>query len=106
MSQSTPADPIYRAAILAGGDLEKDTPPSRRDALRVLTAALERMGLTVQVTEERGICVIGGSDGILIGGVGEERATEAAALLREQHWSRAHVVTFTARALSIKTIAA
>ena len=106
MNKSAPADPIYRAVILAGGDLEKDAPPSREEAGRALWAALERTGRSAQMVDEHGVWVVDGIDGIMIGVSGEERGAEAATLLREHHWARVHLVTFAARTLSIKTIAA
>jgi hypothetical protein len=106
VTKAAPADPIYRAVILAGGELDKNTPPSREEAGRILWAALERTGLSAEVVSDRGVWVVDGTDGIVVSSGGEERSAELPALLHDHHWARVHLVGFGARALSIRTVAA
>lgn len=112
LGKKTPTDSVYRAAILAARDLDTASDTTRSSAGVALAATLDRHGVRLggapgktAIKSMPGILELADAEGIVISVPGEDRPTEWAAIARQNHWQRAHLIHFAPRTLSIRTVA-
>ena len=98
------------AAIEAAGHLDKTALPEGEGVCRVLESALRQRALPVESVNGdvpaglMGMWDVGGTDGVVVALEGEDRSGDLGSILSEHQWQRAHIVTFAAQSLAIKTV--
>lgn len=109
MATKDSIDTIYRAAIMAAGDIDSESSPTRLTAAVSLAAALERYGVDVQWPDSKsnakpaGVFAVSG-DGVVISVNEDDRASDWTSYGKQQHWQRLHLVNFAPRTLTVRTV--